>query len=73
MGSILKIDKQQFIKEIFDTLKEFDGSYIETIIFLCDKHGIDPSAVKKLIDKPLKEKIEAEAFEVNLLSKRGKK
>jgi len=44
-------------------------SYIDAIIFFCEKNNIDLESVPKLISKPLKEKIKYEAMELNFLKK----
>lgn len=44
-----------------------DVSYIEAIVHYCDAHGLEPLAIKKLIPKPIKEKIEAEAKKLNYI------
>jgi len=46
-----------------------DMSYIDAIIFFCEKNNIDVESVPKLISKPLKEKIKYEAMELNFLKK----
>ena len=44
-----------------------DMKYIDAIIHFCEKNNIDVESISKLISKPLKEKIKAEAIELNLL------
>jgi hypothetical protein len=44
-------------------------SYIDAIIFFCEKNSIDLESVPKLISKPLKEKIKYEAMELNFLKR----
>jgi hypothetical protein len=44
-------------------------SYIDSIIFFCEKNNIDLESVPKLISKPLKEKIKYEAMELNFLKR----
>ena len=46
-------------------------TYIESILQICDDRQIDPLDIGKLIDKPLKQKIEAEAMRSNLLKEKG--
>jgi len=45
---------------------------METLLEYCDEKGIDPVAVASMISSSLKEKIGAEAQELNLLKKTGK-
>ena len=42
-------------------------SYMDAILDYCEKHSMEPDAVAPLISKPLKEKIEADARELNFL------
>ena len=44
-------------------------SYIESVLQICNEHGIDPADISKLIVPSIKSKIEAEAMAVNLLPK----
>ena len=46
-----------------------DMSYIDAIVFFCEKNSIDIESVPKLISKPLKEKIKYEAMELNFLKR----
>lgn len=46
--------------------------YMETLLEYCETKDIDPVAVASLISSSLKEKIRAEAEEMNLLKKTGK-
>ena len=51
-----------------------DVTYIEAIVNYCEAHGIqDPGSIKKLIPKPLKEKIEAEAIDLNYIKSTSQK
>jgi hypothetical protein len=46
-----------------------DMSYIDAIVFFCEKNSVDIESVPKLMSKPLKEKLKCEAMELNLLKK----
>ena len=46
-----------------------DRSYIDAVVYFCEKNSIDVESVSKLISKPLKEKIKYEAMELNFLKK----
>ena len=83
--NLMKIDyKQEFSKEIeskfilpakfaqeIETIvkNEDNMSYIDAIIYYCEKNKIELESVPKLISKPLKEKIKYEAMELNFLKK----
>lgn len=60
----------KFAQEIETIVKNEDNmSYIDAIIFYCEKNKIELESVPKLISKPLKEKIKYEAMELNFLKK----
>lgn len=42
-------------------------TYMDAILEYCDKHQMEPDAIAPLISKPLKEKLEADARELNFL------
>lgn len=44
-------------------------SYIEATIHMCEKHNIEPESMRKILNKTLKEKIEAEASKSKMLKK----
>ena len=71
MGSIINIE-DTFSKEIEELCKNRkEGKYIDAILELCDKHGIEPESVAKLVTKPIREKLKAEFEDKNMM--RGKK
>ena len=43
--------------------------YMDAILDYCEKNQMEPDAIAPLISKPLKEKIEADARELNFLPK----
>lgn len=59
----------RFAQEIETTVQQEKCSYIDAIIFFCEKNKIDLESVPKLLSKPLKEKIKYEAIELNFLKK----
>ena len=60
----------RFAQEIESLVqKNEDMSYIDAIIHFCETNNIDVESVPKLISKPLKEKINYEAMELNFLKK----
>jgi hypothetical protein len=42
-------------------------TYMDAILDYCEKNQMEPDAIAPLISKPLKEKIEADARELNFL------
>ena len=60
----------RFAQEIESLVHENEGmSYIDAIIHFCEQQSIDVESVRKLISKPLKEKLKYEAMELNFLKK----
>jgi len=61
---------KKFAEEIEKTvLENKDMKYMDAIIFFCEKNNVDVESVPKLVSKPLKEKLKAEAMELNLLKR----
>lgn len=44
-----------------------DSTYMDAVLILCEERGIDPSDASKLLTPMIKEKIEVEAVEANLI------
>ena len=61
---------KKFAEEIEKISHDNKGmSYIDAIVFFCEKNSVDIESVPKLMSKPLKEKLKCEAMELNLLKK----
>ena len=59
-----------FTKDIEDLVKNSeDLNYIDAIVYYCEENKIEIESVSKLVSKPLKEKIKAEAIELNFLKR----
>jgi len=58
--------EESFLEELEKMAIE-SGSYIDSILALCEKFNIEPNVAAKIITKPIKEKIEKEGRECNLL------
>ncbi len=61
------ITPNKFAILIEETVKTKKMSYMDAILWDCEKNGIDPSDCKKLVNKALKEKLTYEAQSLNLL------
>ena len=59
-------------QEIEKIVSETKSSYIDSIIYFCEKNNIELDLISKLISKPLKDKIKHEAMELNFLKKTSK-
>lgn len=68
MGSIINLQKR-FAEEVEKIVERGKSSYIEAVIEVCDKNGIDPSSVAKFVPKNMKERIKMEGQDLNLIPK----
>tara|TARA_B000000532_G_C18504423_1_gene250292 strand:+ start:37 stop:324 length:288 start_codon:yes stop_codon:yes gene_type:complete len=59
----------RFAQDIESVVSKDNMSYIDAIIFYCEKNAIELESVPKLLSKPLKEKLKWEATELNFLKK----
>ncbi len=62
---------KSFTSEIENIAKEKQITHMDAILWYCEKEGIEPDTVGKLISKGLKEKIEANARDLNYLPKQA--
>ena len=60
-----------FSLEIENIAKEKKVSHMEAVLWYCKKEGIEPDTVSSLISKSLKEKIEANARDLNFLPRQA--
>ena len=67
------ISKSKFAEDIEKLVLETKMSYIDTIVEYCADNNIEIETVKKLISKPLKDKIKCEAMELNYLKSQAPK
>jgi hypothetical protein len=44
-------------------------TYIEAVLFMCEDQGMEPFMGARLLTKPIKEKIQKEGQDINLLPK----
>lgn len=65
------LTKSKFTKLIEATVIETKLSYMDTILHLCEKNDIEPEDVKKFISPIIKDKLEAEAMQLNFLPKQN--
>jgi len=68
--SLLQTPKK-FSLEIENIAKEKRISHMDAVLDYCQKNDIEPDAVSRLITKGLKEKIEANARDLNYLEKQA--
>lgn len=59
------------IKDVSKLVEEYKAkhgvTYLESVVEVCAEHGIEIESLKKILSKSIKEKIEMEASERNLL------
>ena len=60
---------KKFAMVIEGIVSQGDVSYMDAIRDYCEKNQMEPDAIAPLISKPLKEKLEADARELNFLPK----
>jgi len=72
MSNLFVNDNQKrFIAELEATIaKSKRVSTIETVINMCEKHTVDPEIVAGFLPQTIKDMIEAEGREYNLLPKK---
>ena len=61
--------QNKFTSDIELLVLNSDLNYIEAIISYCEEKNIEFESVGKLISKPLKDKLKAEATELNYLKR----
>ena len=67
------ITPNKFALLIEEIVKNKRISYIDAVVLYCEKHNIDPSTTKSMINKNLKEKIAYEAQGLNMLKEKTAK
>ena len=61
--------QNKFRSDIETLVQQSKLNYIEAIISYCEDNNIEFESVSKLITKPLKEKLKAQATELNYLKR----
>ena len=67
------VTPNKFALLIEDIVKTKRISYIDAVVLYCEKHNIDPSTTKSMINKNLKEKKAYEAQGLNMLKEKTAK
>ena len=63
------LDQNKFTQDVEQLVLSTELNYIEAIISYCEEKNIEFESVGKLISKPLKDKLNAEATELNYLKR----
>jgi hypothetical protein len=66
---IFHITKEEFSRRVENYVKEKNCSYLDSVIHFFEEYSFDFSLAPKLLTKPLIEKVEQEARELNFLPK----
>lgn len=61
------LTKKRFLKLVQDKVIETKMPYMDAVLKICEERDLDPIDVGNLIGPVLKEKIEAEAIDLNLI------
>lgn len=65
------LNKPKFTQLIEESVRVNRHSYMDAVIGLCEEHNIELEEVKKFIAPVIKEKIEAEARNLNFLPRQN--
>lgn len=63
----LMLTKNKFTKMIEETVREKRITYMDAVVFLCEKNNIEIEEIKKFISPTIKGKIEVEAQNLNFI------
>jgi len=63
------LNKTKFSKLVEKAVGELRISYMDAILYICEKNDIEPEDVKKFVSPIIKGKLEAEAMGLNFLPK----
>ena len=63
--------KKRFSIMVEETVLNLSLSYLDAIMYLCEKHTIEPEDVKKYISPTIKDKLEVDAMNLNYIGNDG--
>ena len=66
------LDQNKFTQDVEQLVLSTELNYIEALVSYCEENNIEFESVGKLIAKPLKDKLKAEATELNYLKRTSK-
>ncbi len=61
------LNKSEFNQEIEKFVKNTGESYIDAVIHYAEKNGLEVETISKMLNKVIRQKIESEASDLNLL------
>jgi len=62
--------KEKFTEQIYKYIVEKNVTVMDAILLYIEEHNVEIEVASKLLDKSLKEKLESEVIELNLLKKK---
>ena len=65
------LSKSKFTKLVEETVIDLKLSYMDAILYLCDKNDLEPDDIKKFVSPIIRDKLEAEAMALNFLPKQN--
>ena len=63
------MNRKKFTRMVEDTVRYKSMNYIDAVVYLCEDNNLEIEDIKKYIAVSIKEKIELEAMNLNLLEK----
>ena len=67
----LMMTKKRFGMMVEEAVRDLSLTYMDAILYLCEKNNIDPEDTKKYISPVIKDKLEADAIRLNFISGGG--
>lgn len=64
--------KSKFCTDVMNHVKEKKETYLDSIIYMCEKYEIDPEIAAKFLSKPIIEKLQVEGQNLHLLKTKKK-
>jgi len=64
------LTKEEFSKKVLRKIMEANCEVMDAIVIMMNEHNLEVEQVPKLLDKPLKEMLESEMLDMNLLKKK---
>lgn len=64
------LNKSEFNQEIEKFVKNTGETYIDAVINYAEKNGLEVETISKMLNKVIRQKIESEASDLNLLKEK---
>jgi prophage tail gpP-like protein len=64
------LNKSEFNQEIEKFVKNTGETYIDAVIHYAEKNGLEVETISKMLNKVIRQKIESEASDLNLLKEK---